>query len=118
MSEPVAPAQGATLSEPDPSGDEGGNPDPIALVLAFLLYALLVEAAVETFAAGSPVRWWVTNAGPGIPEVRSARCIRRLRERGGSIQTREQVTHTPSTQERLLRRRGARDRGLRARRVP
>jgi hypothetical protein len=32
-----------------------------AIALAFLLYALLADAAIETFASGSSVRWWVAG---------------------------------------------------------
>ena len=30
--------------------------------LAIILYAALVDAAIETFLSGSPVRWWVAGA--------------------------------------------------------
>jgi len=46
-----------STAAPPPAGKTPG-----ATALAFLLFPLFVDAAVETFWSGAPVRWWVVGA--------------------------------------------------------
>ena len=58
-----------TSDRPDGPASQSSGPNPPARwqdalprVVAFALYAVLLDAAVETWWSGSPVRWWVVGA--------------------------------------------------------
>ena len=64
----MAENDGQTAAPQEPLADtrpqpEGGQPSRLrtfgAAIAALLLYALLADAAVETFLSGSPLRWIV-----------------------------------------------------------
>ncbi len=59
QSVPSPPQDAATsvIATPAPSGRREFG----AALLSILLWALLIDAAVETFLSGAPVRWWVTG---------------------------------------------------------
>ena len=62
----LPPPRDSTASDAQSAGDQGGSAargrQQLAIGLAILLYALLADAAIETAASGSPVRWWVAIA--------------------------------------------------------
>src|ERR1700686_115640 len=52
----------AARTEPTPSNSSPRRPLAIAiLILAIALYVAVIDAAVETFRSGSPVRWGVVG---------------------------------------------------------
>ena len=61
MTEPLVGESAAKVAQSPQSPESPGRRRFGAIALALLLYALLADAAVETFASGSPVRWWVAG---------------------------------------------------------
>src|ERR1039458_9968929 len=50
-------------TNPEPTKQTSTPSSPLAVAgLAIALYIALIDAAVETFRSGSPVRWWVVGA--------------------------------------------------------